>query len=236
MQLRNENAALFVTFAWLASTSLWTRSGFGVKFFWLRPSLVWTTWSHLLHTIFCEFLFFHFSLFIFTWTSQAFIEHLRDTKKAVHDKLLNRSSVTNQFIYFKTARKIKQRQCSKTKRKTESILVNNYTGASQRPQGVQLFINTLNTQKIRPYRGLFRRGGVEDTRLEAKAKDTKKSEAKDSLSEDKTFRGQGQECSRLRPRTEDTGTSVLLKKRSAKIFLRRSPIHWRTQNFWLKKA
>ena len=44
------------------------------------------------------------------------------------------------------------------------------------------------------------RGGVEDTRLEAKAKDTKKSEAKDSLSENRTSRGQGQECSR--PRTQ----------------------------------
>ena len=49
------------------------------------------------------------------------------------------------------------------------------------------------------------RGGVEDKRLEAKAKakDTKKSEAKakakDSLSEDRHSRGQGQECSR--PRT-----------------------------------
>ena len=61
------------------------------------------------------------------------------------------------------------------------------------------------------------RGGVEDTRLEAKAKDTKK------------FRGQGQTL--LRPRTTDTGASVLqkkesfqkffssnLKKRSSKIF------------------
>ena len=38
------------------------------------------------------------------------------------------------------------------------------------------------------------RGGVEGTRLEAKAKDTKKSEAKakDSLSEDRHSRGQGQ--------------------------------------------
>ena len=36
-------------------------------------------------------------------------------------------------------------------------------------------------------------GGVEDTRLEAKAKDTKKnSEAKDSPSEDRPFRSQGQ--------------------------------------------
>ena len=40
----------------------------------------------------------------------------------------------------------------------------------------------------------------------------KKSEAKDSLSEDRTSRGQGQECSRPRPRIEDTGASVLLKK------------------------
>ena len=43
----------------------------------------------------------------------------------------------------------------------------------------------------------------------------KKSEAKakDNLSEDRTSRGQGQECSRPRPRTEDTGASVLQKKK-----------------------
>ena len=58
------------------------------------------------------------------------------------------------------------------------------------------------------------RGGVEDTRLEAKAKDTKKkSEAKDSLSEDRHSRGQGQECSRPRPRTKDTSASALQKKK-----------------------
>ena len=45
----------------------------------------------------------------------------------------------------------------------------------------------------------------------------KKSEAKDSLSEDRHSRGQGQECSRLRPRTKDTSASVLRKKRSSKI-------------------
>ena len=39
----------------------------------------------------------------------------------------------------------------------------------------------------------------------------KKSEAKDSLSEDRHFRGQGQECSR--PRTKDTSASVLQKKK-----------------------
>ena len=70
------------------------------------------------------------------------------------------------------------------------------------------------------------RGGVEDTRLEAKAKDTKKSEAKakDNLSEDRHSRGQGQECSRPRPRIKDTSASALQKKkRSSQKFFRRSP-------------
>ena len=63
-------------------------------------------------------------------------------------------------------------------------------------------------------RNLFTRGGVEDTRLEANAKYTKKSEAKakDSLSEDRPSRGQGQECSRPRPTTKDRAASVLQKK------------------------
>ena len=65
---------------------------------------------------------------------------------------------------------------------------------------------------------VFTRGGFEDTRLEAKAKDTKKSEAKDSLSEDKPSRGQEQECSRPRPRTKDTAASVLQKKVCQKVF------------------
>ena len=67
----------------------------------------------------------------------------------------------------------------------------------------------------------------------------KKSEAKakDSLFEDRPSRGQGQECSRPRPRTKDTGASVLQKKKGLqKFFFRRSPIHWRTQNFWLWEA
>ena len=57
--------------------------------------------------------------------------------------------------------------------------------------------------------------GVEDTRLEAK--DTKKSEtkAKDSLTEDRPSRGQGQEP---RPRTKDTAVSVLQKKDLQKSF------------------
>ena len=51
------------------------------------------------------------------------------------------------------------------------------------------------------------RGGVEDTRLEAKAKD--------SLSEDRHSRGQGEECSR--PRTKDTSASALQKLKK-KVF------------------
>ena len=67
---------------------------------------------------------------------------------------------------------------------------------------------------------LLSRGGVENTRLEAKAKDTKKSEAKakDSLFEDRPSRFQGQECLRPRPRTKDTAASVLQKKGFQKSF------------------
>ena len=61
------------------------------------------------------------------------------------------------------------------------------------------------------WRSIVIRSEVEDTRLEAKAKDRKK------------FRGQGQTLSRPRPRTKDTGASVL-QKRSSKIFFRRSPL------------
>ena len=56
------------------------------------------------------------------------------------------------------------------------------------------------------------RGGVEDTRLEAKVRRAqKKSEAKDSLSEDRPSQGQGQECSK--PRTKDRAASVFRKKK-----------------------
>ena len=67
------------------------------------------------------------------------------------------------------------------------------------------------------------RGGVEDTRPRTQKKS--KAKAKNSLSEDRPFRGQGQECSRARPRTKDTGASVLKKKKKVfKIFFRPSPI------------
>ena len=73
------------------------------------------------------------------------------------------------------------------------------------------------------------RGGVEDTRLEAKAKDTKKPKAKDTKNprprtafprtdtleaKDRNARGQGQG-----PRTQ---TQAFSKKRSSKFFFRRS--------------
>ena len=61
--------------------------------------------------------------------------------------------------------------------------------------------------------------------LEAKAK------AKDSLSEDRHSCGQGQECSRPRPRTKDTSASALQKKRFSQEFFRRSPKKGLHKNF-----
>ena len=71
-------------------------------------------------------------------------------------------------------------------------------------------------------RNMTGRGGVEDTRLEAKAKDTKKSEAKakDSFFEDRHSRGQGQKS---RPRTQAQVPSKKKKKRSSQKFFRQSP-------------
>ena len=66
-----------------------------------------------------------------------------------------------------------------------------------------------NLNKIRNWLGApelimapLSRGGVEDTRLEAK--DKKKIEVRKSPSEDRPSRGQGQERSRPRPMTKDT--------------------------------
>ena len=59
----------------------------------------------------------------------------------------------------------------------------------------------------------------------------KKSEVKDSPSEDRPSRAQGQECSRPRPRPKDTSATVLQKKIFKKIF-RRSPIKHAFQNFF----
>ena len=78
---------------------------------------------------------------------------------------------------------------------------------------VKLLSDDFDTNYYVSWYGLviFCRGGVEDTRLKAKAKD--------SLSDDRTSRGQGQECSRPRPRIKDTGASALQKKGVQKIFL-----------------
>ena len=88
-------------------------------------------------------------------------------------------------------------------------------------------------------RGHKARGQVESRTQGSRPRTQKKSEAKDSLSEDRHSRGQGQECSRLRPRTKDTSASALQKKkdlhknflgdlkkkkkRSSQKFFRRSP-------------
>ena len=74
------------------------------------------------------------------------------------------------------------------------------------------------------------RGGVEDTMLEAK--DTKKAEAKASLFEDRHFRTDNLEAKGQGLRTQ-AQVFKKKKKRSSKKFFKRSPIHRRTQNFWL---
>ena len=69
---------------------------------------------------------------------------------------------------------------------------------------------------------------TQGSRPRPRTQQNSEAKAKDTLSEDRHSRGQGQECSR--PRTKDTAASVLKKKFSKKLF-RRSPIHRRTQNF-----
>ena len=64
----------------------------------------------------------------------------------------------------------------------------------------------------------------------------KKFEAKDSLSEDRTSRGQGHECSRPRPRTEDTGASVLLKKKVFKNIFQAISTSLAYPEFLIKKG
>ena len=60
---------------------------------------------------------------------------------------------------------------------------------------------------------------MESRTQDSRPRTQKKSEAKDSLSEDRLSRGQGQECSRPRPRTKDTSASALQKKKVfTKIF------------------
>ena len=84
--------------------------------------------------------------------------------------------------------------------------------------------------------GLLNRGGVEDTRLEAKAKakDTKKIRGQ-GQGQGQPFRGQNLSRPRtgmLEAKAKDQGhrRKCSPKKKSSKIFFRRSPIRWRTQN------
>ena len=67
------------------------------------------------------------------------------------------------------------------------------------------------------------RGGVEDTRLEAKAKDTKKIRGQ---GQGQPFRGQTLSRPRtvmLEARTKDTSACALQKKKSSQKFFKRSP-------------
>ena len=88
------------------------------------------------------------------------------------------------------------------------------------------------------YTSLNTRGGVEDTRLEAKAKvkDTKKSEAKakDSLSEDRHSRGKDRNARGQGPRTQAQVLSK--KKRSSQKFFRRSPQKKRSLQKFFKRS
>ena len=77
------------------------------------------------------------------------------------------------------------------------------------------------------------RGGVEDTRLEAKAKDTKNIRGQ-GQGQGQPFRGQTLSRPRtgmLEAKAKDIAASVLQKKRSSKKFFRQSPIYRRSQNF-----
>ena len=91
--------------------------------------------------------------------------------------------------------------------------------------------NTHHVIKIL-YQSVYTRGGVEDTRLEAKAKDTKKIRGQ---GQGQPFRGQAlsrPRTGKLEAKAKDQGHSAgVLKKRSLKKFFRRSSIHSRTQNF-----
>ena len=86
---------------------------------------------------------------------------------------------------------------------------------------------------LKPTEKATSRGGVEDTRLEAKAKDTKKIRGQ---GQGQPFRGQNLSKPRtgmLEAKAKDQGHRRKCspkKKKSSKIFFRRSPIRWRTQN------
>ena len=75
---------------------------------------------------------------------------------------------------------------------------------------------------------------MESRTQDSRPRTQKESEAKDSLSEDRLSRGQGQECSR--PRTKDTSASALQKKRSSQKFFRRSPTKKRSSQTFFRRS
>ena len=87
-------------------------------------------------------------------------------------------------------------------------------------------------------RNVTTRGGVENSRLEAMAHDTKKTEAKDSPFEDSFSRGQTLSRPRkgmLEAKAKDQGhrRKCSPKKRSSKEFFRRFPKKKSSKNFFL---
>ena len=77
-------------------------------------------------------------------------------------------------------------------------------------------MNIFKSLRVNDYHAAYKIAEVESRTQGSRPRTQKKSEAKDSLSEDRTSRRQGQQCSR--PRTKDTGASVLQKKQNKKIF------------------
>ena len=86
--------------------------------------------------------------------------------------------------------------------RVEKILTGSISGLGQTKRSSSALEVESRTQGSRPSQG--------QKKFEAKAKD--------SLSEDRPSRGQGQECSRPRPRTKDTAASVSKKKGLQKSF------------------
>ena len=104
---------------------------------------------------------------------------------------------------------------------------------------VSIYMHHGNNHDHRPVAVLVR-GGVEDTRLEAKAKDTKKIRGQ-GQGQGQPFRGHTLSRPRtgmLEAKAKDQGHSRKRspKKKVFKHFFRRSPIYKRTQNFRMGDA
>ena len=81
---------------------------------------------------------------------------------------------------------------------------------------VKVILTNVSVERTDLARKQWRQKSEVESRTQgSRPRTQKKSEtkAKDSLSEDRLSRGQGQECSRPRPRTKDTSASALQKKK-----------------------